>query len=673
MSAALLAGGCSSTVSKTATRKAYDALPADAAMTAYVYKDSLYLRFQNGGSPSVFEADWKASAVEKSGANRFRTAPLKLIEKPPENVEELRASVREATVVPVERFRALLPKAADRLAPAGAGQGVFLALGEREFVLYRDGGGEARVAPSSRAPEDLRIERHVNPTEFADVLLAVVEENLRAAGESRRVFLVAGARDGRPPSYLLFDLDQRLVVFAGWPSGVDVAGEAAASGKGLRMLEAGLLEGQLVSLIKNPVSFVGRALNFGVQTVAVMFRSRRWPAPEIPPLVDEGPGMDLPAFEKKLDSMMGSDRYKGSIRLLIDGPAYFPVLERRIDEARSSVHFRMCIWDTDDVAVEVADRVRRRSLEIPDTRVIVDRITTLGSGGSPPGSPMPEGFVPPQDIRKYLETDSRVRVRSFLNGMTMGDHSKVISIDRKYVLLGGMNIGREYRYEWHDAMVELEGPIVGWYERDFALAWAHASILGDLAYAEAYLTAKKNFEGPEEREDYVELRPIYTKTLNPAILRALKEALRRARRYAWIENPYLYDDTVVRELIAARRRGVDVRVVLPSQADMESTDGNNKVKANRLIENGIRVYAYPGMLHTKAALIDGWSIIGSCNFNKLSLRMNFEADVATSDPKFAAEMRRDLFETDFARAEELTEPLAVTGSDRVAEWMAHQM
>ncbi len=690
-STVLLAIGCGSGVSKTATRNAYDALPPDAPMTAWVQRDSLFLRFQHGGAPSVFEAGWKAAAVEKSGSDRFRTAQLKLVEKPPENAEELRASVREATssasireatssasvreatLVPVDRFRALLPKVAERLAPAEVGEGVFVALGEREFVVYRDG-GEARVVPSPQAPQAVRIERRVNPTEFAEVLLAVVEDARRTKGDPRRVFLVAGtAHAGRPPSYLLFDLDQRLVVVAGWPSGADVAGEAAASGKGLRMLEAGLLEGQVVSLIKNPVSFLGRALNFGVQTVAVMFRSRRWPAPEIPPIVTEGPGMDLPAFEKKLDRMMGSDRYQGSIRLLIDGPAFFPVLEKRIDEARDSLHFRMCIWDTDDVAVEVADRVRKRSLEIPDTRVLVDRITTLGSGGSPPGSAMPEGFVPPRDIRKYLETDSHVRVRSFLNGMTMGDHSKVISIDRKYVLLGGMNIGREYRYEWHDAMVEMEGPIVGWYERDFALAWAHASILGDLAYAEAYLTAKKTYEGPAERDDYIELRPIYTKTLNPAILRALKEALRRARRYAWIENPYLYDDTVVRELIAARRRGVDVRVVLPSQADMESTDGNNKVKANRLIENGIRVYAYPGMLHTKAALIDGWSVIGSCNFNKLSLRMNFEADVATSDAKFAEEMKRELFETDFGRAQELTEPLALTSSDRVAEWMAHQM
>ena len=44
----------------------------------------------------------------------------------------------------------------------------------------------------------------------------------------------------------------------------------------------------------------------------------------------EGPSMDLPAFETKLDSMMGSNRYKGSIRLLLDGPVFFPVLEQRI-------------------------------------------------------------------------------------------------------------------------------------------------------------------------------------------------------------------------------------------------------------------------------------------------------------------------------------------------------
>jgi phosphatidylserine/phosphatidylglycerophosphate/cardiolipin synthase-like enzyme len=668
----LLATACAS-VTRTETRRAFDSLPPDAPLSASVYHERLFLRFEGEGGPSFFEAGWKAGGVEKAGAARFRTTQLTLVEKPPAGIEKMRPSVREASIVSSERFRHVLERTAERLAPAGPGEGSFIALGESEFVVYREAGGGVRLVPAARKPPGVSIVRHVNPTEFAAEMFAIVEDFQRAAGDPRRLFLAAGKREGRPPSYCVLDLDEKVVVLATWPGSADVAVEQASFGKGWRMFEAGIIEGQLVSLIKNPVSFVGRALNFGAQTVAVMFRSRRWPEPSIPPLVTEGPGMDLPDFEKKLDAMMGSHRYKGSIKLLIDGPAFFPVFERRIDEAKESIHFRICIWDTDDVAVDVADRVRRRSMEIPDTRVVVDRLTTLGSGGSPPGSPMPEGFVPPVDIRKYLEKDSKVRVRSFLNAMTMGDHSKVFLFDRQYALLGGMNIGREYRYEWHDVMVELEGPIVGWFERDFQLAWAHASVLGDLAYAEAYLTAKKSFHGPAERPDYVEIRPIYTKTLNPAILRALKEALRRAKRYAWVENPYLYDDTVIRELIAARRRGVDVRVVLPSQADMESTDGNNKVKANRLIANGIRVYGYPGMLHTKAALIDGWSVIGSCNFNKLSLRMNFEANVATSDPKFGEEMRRDLFETDFERSQELTEALPVTGSDRMAEWLAHQM
>ena len=105
---------------------------------------------------------------------------------------------------------------------------------------------------------------------------------------------------------------------------------------------------------------------------------------------------------------------------------------------------------------------------------------------------------------------------------------------------------------------------------------------------------------------------------------------------------------------------------------MDTSESNNKVKANRLLQNGIRVYAYPGMMHTKAAIVDGWAFLGSCNFNKLSLRTNDETDVATSDPTFASHMQRELFEADFADAQELTELLPVTGSDRFAEMLAHQ-
>ncbi|MGE5276464.1 MAG: phospholipase D-like domain-containing protein [Acidobacteriota bacterium] len=671
--AALAAAGCSHVVSDAATRRALDALPPRPVLRAYVYHNNLILVVPQDGKKAVFRAEWKANVLEQGQEVRFRTTRLKLVEKAPKGVEQMHASVREAAVVLGEEFRPLLPKVAERIMPGAApGEGVFIGIGDREFVAYREAAGGARLVPAAEVPEAVHIGRRIDLTQFGRILFEVVAEFLREKGHTQGLLVVVSAHEGRPPTFLVFDLDRKVMAVTLSPGSVDVASEQAASGKSWRMLEAAVIEGQLLAFVKNPVSFAGRAVNFGLQTVRVMLRRRSWPAPKIPPIVTDEPGMDLPAFEAKLDSMMGSRRYRGSIRLIVDGSNFFPLLERRIAEARQSLHLRVCIWDTDDFAVELADKVRQRSLKIPDTRVVIDRVTSLDASLVPPQTPMPEDFRPPRAIQPYLRDGSKVHVRNFLNSMTMGDHSKVYIVDRKYAYVGGMNAGREYRYEWHDAMAELEGPIVGWLERDFQLAWSHASILGDLAYAGAYLTQPKAYEGPAEREDYVDIRPIYTKTLNPVVLRYLRVALGRARRYAWIANPYIYDDTVIRALIEARRRGVDVRVVMPSQADMDTSDSNNKVKANRLLQNGVRVYSFPGMMHTKAAIVDGWGILGSCNFNKLSLRTNDEIDIATSDPTFVGQMRRELFEADFTRAQELTEPLPVTGSDRFAEMLAHQ-
>jgi len=41
-----------------------------------------------------------------------------------------------------------------------------------------------------------------------------------------------------------------------------------------------------------------------------------------------------------------------------------------------------------------------------------------------------------------------------------GDHVKTIVLDKKVAFTGGMNIAREYRYDWHDMMMELHGPVV---------------------------------------------------------------------------------------------------------------------------------------------------------------------------------------------------------------------
>ena len=666
--------GCSHTVSRGMTFSALHALPPNPALRAWVHHDDILLVFGENPPRTIFSAHWKENVLEPRTDVRFRIAELKVVEELPSSVEKLRPSVREATVVPAAQTVLIVKHMVERLAPPATGESVRLAFFETEYAIFRDAGGEVRYAPLARAPKGLKEVGRLNPTQFAAALFEAVQEDDRERGGSHRLWLIESARADKFSTFFLLDLDQKLVVVTQAPNQADVASERMSLHGGARTLEAALVEGQLLSAVKNPVSFAGRAVNFGVETLLVMFRPRHWAEPDFPPVAAEGPGpgMDLPSFEAWLDSHMGPRRYKGSIRLFVNGDEFFPLLDRRVDEAKESIHFRVCIWDNDDTAVDMADRVKRRSLEIQETDVVIDRVTSLDASLTPPASPMPDGFQPPREIQPYLREGSKVHVRNFLNGMTMGDHAKVYIVDRKYAYIGGMNVGREYRHEWHDVMVELEGPIVGWFERDFQLAWSHAGALGDLAYGATYLTQGRDFVGPETREDYVELRPIFTKTGNPVVLRSLVEALSRAKRYAWIENPYIYDDSVIRALIKARRRGVDVRVVRPTQSDMNSADSNNKVKANRLLANGIRVYAYPGMLHTKAAVVDGWAMLGSCNFNKLSLRMNDESDVATTDPTFVATLNERLFESDFKSSRILTEPLPVTSSDVFAEALAHQ-
>ena len=89
--------------------------------------------------------------------------------------------------------------------------------------------------------------------------------------------------------------------------------------------------------------------------------------------------------------------------------------------------------------------------------------------------------------------------------------------------------------------------------------------------------------------------------------------------------------------------------------------------ADRLRRNGIRVYLWPGMTHAKALLVDGWACLGSANLNQWSLRLSEEENIATSDPAFAAQLKSQVFEPDFARSYELKEPIRLNVGDHVVK------
>ena len=65
--------------------------------------------------------------------------------------------------------------------------------------------------------------------------------------------------------------------------------------------------------------------------------------------------------------------------------------------------------------------------------------------------------------------------------------------------------------------------------------------------------------------------------------------------------------------------------------------------------------------------------MGSANFDNLSFRINKEMNLATSGPEFVGEVLDKIFERDFARSIEITEPLPETWTNRLADIVASKL
>ena len=256
-----------------------------------------------------------------------------------------------------------------------------------------------------------------------------------------------------------------------------------------------------------------------------------------------------------------------------------------------------------------------------------------------------------------------------LNPWLAGDHTKTILIDNRIAFLGGMNIGREYRYDWHDMMVELHGPVVDEIQTNFEKAWRLQTFLGEV-WATFYRAGEPVNE-PQAND--ISIRLLYTKPGDSQILRAQLAAIARANQRIYIENAYFTSDDIIFELAMARRRGVDVRVIIPYVSDSGIIDRSNVRAINAMLDNGIRVYIYPGESHIKGAIYDGWICLGSANFDQLSLRMNKEMNIATSSPLAVQGFLDEVMLTDFEKSVELKQPLPEKWSDFLMEMIADQL
>lgn len=209
------------------------------------------------------------------------------------------------------------------------------------------------------------------------------------------------------------------------------------------------------------------------------------------------------------------------------------------------------------------------------------------------------------------------------------DHRKIAVIDGRIAYTGGVNIADEYinkkeRFgHWKDGGVRLFGRAAEGFLSLFVSLW-DLSCTGRTDI-DAY-RCKETFAG--DGGFYLTFgtgpMPIYRR---PVGKRVLLDIINQAERYVYITTPYLIIDYELTEgLVAAARRGVDVRIITPGKADKPLVKVMTKSAYPYLIEGGVSIYEYtPGFIHEKTVVSDDkYALIGTINLDYRSLVHHFE-------------------------------------------------
>jgi len=249
------------------------------------------------------------------------------------------------------------------------------------------------------------------------------------------------------------------------------------------------------------------------------------------------------------------------------------------------------------------------------------------------------------------------------------DHRKILVVDEKIGFTGGMNIGdpwlpiEEGGQDWRDDAMEVRGPVAADLRSLFFETWRRE---GRTPPAETHRLSRKvsgrvvvlaNQHGPKR-----------------SIRNAYLKGIRHAQKRIDITNPYFLPGPILlRSIRAARRRGVDVRVLLPGINDVWLVSMAMSSIIGRLLQSQVRVFAYQGrVLHAKTAVFDEtMATVGTYNLDPRSRRYNRESNIAVYDAA-VARMARASFEEDLKSATELSlaswkeRPLHL----RVVAWLA---
>lgn len=330
--------------------------------------------------------------------------------------------------------------------------------------------------------------------------------------------------------------------------------------------------------------------------------------------------------------------------LLVDGAQFFPRMLDAIASAQHSICMELYLVGSGEVFRSFHEALAAAARRGVDVRLLLDHFGSLA-------------LAPPD--REQLQRDgielalyNPVRLRAGLRNL-FRDHRKILVVDDVVAFTGGAGLtdeflhGKEGQPPWHELMLEIRGPVVADWRLLFERGWHGLS-----------MTARNQPAASHAPRRVGEQRGRVAASSGPRahlVMQSLYRQLRQTRQRLWLVTPYFMPSWKLRrELIKARQRGVDTRILVPGpQTDHPALRQASHRFYARLLQHGVRIFEYqPRFIHAKVAVCDQWVSIGSTNFDRWNFHWNLDANQEIDDPAFLQSILAVL-ERDWADSMEL--------------------
>lgn len=357
-----------------------------------------------------------------------------------------------------------------------------------------------------------------------------------------------------------------------------------------------------------------------------------------------------------VESITDSPLTKGNkVTLLADGPATYAAMFKAIEKAKDHVNLETYIIEDDETGRKFADLLLEKQAAGVQVNIIYD---SVGSMKTPAAffQRLGEGGIQVVEFNSLnpLKTEGKW-------GLTHRDHRKILIVDGKVAILGGINISEVYSsrpfrrkkkktasIHWRDTDLQIEGPAVAEIQKLFLDTWQKQK--------GAELSEKNQFPALQEKGTAL-VRVIGSTPgeTNRIPFVVYVSAIIFAEHSIHLTNSYFIpDEQIIQGLNDAAERGVDVKIILPGVTDSKLALYAQRYHYSGLLQSGVKVYEHDtSLLHAKTAVIDQvWATVGSTNLDYLSLLSNDEVNAVILSKEFAVEMEK-MFARDLADSKQI--------------------